>query len=348
MNLADYCLPNGTAAAQLQDGLPNSQIEGVAAISLSFSGTGQDQITVTAPTPAGVGVAMVPILQDQSITPYPGYILQIRAPSCNRTTTSRCGRPFCRTSSPPILRSPWRPTRMRCRSRSAPYLQDPTTGNLTLLALQQTNANPLTYTLEFPSNPSSPDDLRGQTVLFQITPVPGQPLGNGVYTLTMTVPTPDPTPYIVTESSWQETAPGDAVLQGGSLYGTIPITDLTQNQFGHAEITNQFATSDPTVQAYHFWAINPGPVVIKTEPVDPGVNTWIQVYQAHYNAFGFVDYLQAFPALAATTIGIPPIATQSCRKSTSIIPLRCNTPPRISPAVSRILTGPAAASITSS
>ncbi len=34
LNLADYKLPDSAAAAQLQDGLPNSQIEGVAAISL--------------------------------------------------------------------------------------------------------------------------------------------------------------------------------------------------------------------------------------------------------------------------------------------------------------------------
>jgi streptogramin lyase len=313
LNLADYILPDNTGAAQEQDDLPNGQIEGVAAIALGFGGAGQNQFTVTAPTPSGVGVAMVPILQNQLQnlpldTPFPGYLFQVRDVILQHDYDQH----LWTTILPHfILQQPivtFQPNNNPLQITINAYLQDQGTGQVTPLALTQTNTNPLTWTLSDPAavtatDPLGLDPLRGNTVLFQVTPVLGQPLGNGDYTLTMTVSTPDATPYKVTENYWVfQSNPNPPSLQGQTNIGEFDpysypdptyVSDILQNQHGHGDTTGDFTSSAATTQVYRFWAINPGPVVVKTEPVDPGVNTEIRIYQVHYDSNNEFEYLQS-------------------------------------------------------
>ena len=322
--LADYAVPNNTSAAQVQDPLPSTEIEGVVAIALGFGGIGQEQFTVTAPAPTGVGVAMVPILpsqaQDNPSWPSPGYLFQVRDAVLHDDFDQQLWKtilPNFIQASPTVTFQPNSNNALQGIVNA--YLQDPTSGHLTPLIVNQTNSagSAVNFTL---TDPLGYADLRGKAVLFQVEAVSGQPLGNGTYTLTMTVATPDPTPYEVTEQYWQfpggattpdGNAPGNGVVPPApATVGLLPpslvvhgvdvgtaITDVVQNQYGHGEVTNDFTTSDPTVQVYRFWAINPGPVVIKTEAVDPTVNTEIQIYQAHYDATNQVDYLQSIAGI---------------------------------------------------
>ncbi len=147
--------------------------------------------------------------------------------------------------------------------------------------------------------------LIGAKLQFRVEAVQGQ-LGNGVYSLRMTVRTTNPHPFEVTESAWtfsgQEPvkyAPGDDAKKRVLPPGT-PITDVIQNQFGEGSVVGAFSGSGVGVDVYRFWTPG-GPLRVWTSPAgsDPA-NTSIKLYRARFiveteaerlNWWTDVDYL---------------------------------------------------------
>jgi hypothetical protein len=134
-------------------------------------------------------------------------------------------------------------------------------------------------------------DLAGTTLVFQITPLSGlNPDGAAGYSLFMIADTTDPHPFEVTDNTF--TVDPSSVI------------NVVQNQFGHGEAQGDISSNDPTqpgsVQVFRFWAINPGPVVVKTIDDNPGqLNTDLKVFKAHYASDGSLEYLQEIS-------GVPP------------------------------------------
>jgi hypothetical protein len=148
-------------------------------------------------------------------------------------------------------------------------------------------------------------DFAGKTLIFQVTPSAGQPLGSdgtGGYSLYMIADTGDPHPFEVTEPSFY--------FSGGTGVGYFPpgttVTDVVQNQFGHGEATGDitdpapYTSGDPgSINVFRFWDINPGPVAVKSiDDLPDHLNTDLKIYKALYDANGNL-YLQEIP-------GVPP------------------------------------------
>jgi hypothetical protein len=280
LRLVDFQAPAGQVA-RLADALSANQIAGVAAFALGFGGMGTNHFQVTTPPVVGVGVGMVP---DLSTNPPVQSVLSIRNVTLEHDYQQQLWQtilPFNLSSLPQLTLSP---------AASAPQFQARVSvyGNRTPIVVNQMNSpgRPLMITLS-----GAIENLRGQTILIRVEPVAGQLLGSGIYSLSMTVPTSDPVPFEVRETSWQFGNSG-----AGKFPQTFPI-DVVQNQFGHGEAMGQFTSSQPyhsgagdafnpgALQVFRFWAINPGPVAVKTvlDPTTPTLNTDLRVYKAAFD-----------------------------------------------------------------
>ncbi len=197
----------------------------------------------------------------------------------------------------------------------------------TLLA-QRTSAQPgskIEFTLGEELNNTSDvanfvESLRGQTLLFRIEPLAGF-LGDGTYRLEMRADTGVSQPFEVFEDHWQ--FPGGATVNcqpyadGTPCKGTFPVVadsspqngipdgivvDVIQDPFGRGSVEGTFTSSLPyntgstgnagAIDVYRFWAVNEGSVVVRTVPIDPQVNTNLQIYRAVFDNQGNVSYLR--------------------------------------------------------
>jgi hypothetical protein len=305
--LVDFALPNNQEVAQLQEPLTEQQLQGVAAYTLDFSGAGNPQETAAfstaGPIPHGVGVGMVPDLAAQSQNP-PVYqsVLKIRNVTLSTDYHQHLWRtilPYNLNGAPVMVFTPAQP---QGALQVQVSIYDGTDPNNPQFLEQGTS--PAHGDLQLTLTQSN---LGGHTLLFLVQPLPGK-LGDGIYTLTMTVPTTNPNPFEVMQTAWSfadnpatgiGTTPNDAGTDDGADVGTIPanepIVDIVQNQFGHGEAEGNFTNSDPNgdnpslgeIDVYRFWAINPGPVSVKTVAEDGSlVNTNLRVYRTRYGANG--------------------------------------------------------------
>lgn len=130
--------------------------------------------------------------------------------------------------------------------------------------------------------------LIGQKLRFRVEAMAGQ-LGDGVYSLKMTVRTTNSHPYEANETAWKFSGstieryfPGDNVAVGALPAGTV-ITDIVQNQFGDGSIVGSFNSPGVNVDVYRFWVPLSGPLKVWTSPfgADPA-NTAIKLYRARF------------------------------------------------------------------
>ena len=161
-------------------------------------------------------------------------------------------------------------------------------------------------------------DFRNQTVQFVVEPVTGK-LGNGIYTLEMTVASTDPFPYLAEEDAL--TFPGTNPSGISSCYGTLPaqytglnspaIVDIVQDPTGFGSAVGSFQSqvlpSPVDFQVYRFWATTPGPMTVRTIglPHVEGevlVNTNFNLYR-EYIAPNNVPYLRHFDGAVSQGLG---------------------------------------------
>ena len=299
LRLVDYALPSDTGSAALSSTLSPDDFHGVAVFSLGFAG-GTVATSVKGPDPLGVGVGMVPDLTLDP--PQYGSILKIS----DVTLESESQQDLWRTILPYNIVA--QPT----------VTLDPSGGDLGItLSIYwgdgpqagaqigpDVNTNPgqaTTFTL-----PAAVADLKGRTLVFRVKARPNQ-LGDGIYTLRMNIATTDSLQYLINEPAWKfaNTTPNytaaDKPTQDNPV-GIIPqpsrgaaIVDIVQNQLGDGSAQGDFFNSTPgtdgSVDVYRFWAITRGPVVVRTVPIDPGVNTTLRLYRARFKPDGTLDYL---------------------------------------------------------
>jgi hypothetical protein len=309
--LADFALPNTqTHQATLTSSLSGRQLVGIAAYSIGFTSTGQNAFTVQTPAVTGVGVAMVP---DLSIRPNFGSILQINNVALTREFQRDLWNtvlPFNLTDKPTVTFQP-ADTANQLSATITVYAADGSLIQLNKLGqagLDNSETNLPGQPVVFQLDPQGGfQKLAGQRIYFQIIPVAGQPLSSGIYSLKMTVPTADPRPFEVREDAWVFRGIDPQNPPTGNV-GLFPlethVADIVQNQFGHGEAEGNFTSSSPysdgrfgnpgSINVFRFWAINPGPVVVKSVPL-PGsqVNSDLRVYKAHLDQSGQVVYLAA-------------------------------------------------------
>jgi hypothetical protein len=296
--LAAFALPAGSQAA-LGETLTGSQLQGVAAFALGFAGTGMNAFSVTAPKPVGVGDAMVPDLETDTCTrPTPHcsvlHISNVTLAHDYQQDLWQTILPFNSIAVPTVTFQP---------AGSAPQLQAKVSvyyADGTVINPNETNApgQPRTFNLN-----DTVGHLNGKPILFRVEPVRGQPLGSGTYSLTMTVPTDDPTPFLLLdEQTWTFTHFPFPQVGHGIIPVFTSVVDVAQNQYGHGEALGQFTSSQPyytspfgdagALQVFRFWALTPGPVVVKTVLIDSTLHTNLKVYKAAFDSSHAVTSLQ--------------------------------------------------------
>jgi hypothetical protein len=318
-HLVDFQLPNDQGTAQLAEPLTGYRYQGVAAFSLDFDGSPspqkQFQFSVAGPVPSGVGVGMVPnVPPPLPNTPPPppppeGYqsLLNISNVSLDTDfqqylwkTTLPYNLVYDASRLPAVKFTPPGP-HGSLRAHVSVY----DAANLATPLQQGINTLYQSLTLTLAHTAAEVDALRGHTLLFrvEVVPVPGA-LGDGKYSLGMTVATSDPNPFLVIQTAWKfpNTTP-NYVGGDGQEPGVIPkpIVDIVQNQLGQGSAQGEFQTATSaeaanfdakTVDIYRFWAFTPGPVSVRTVSIDgKNVNTNIRLYRARYDGSHNLEYL---------------------------------------------------------
>jgi hypothetical protein len=308
LRLVEYALPDELGKAEIQAELFNEEMIGLAGISLGSGGSGDIEFLWDGPELLGVGVAMVPEqVPDPNAPPAPPHtaVLKIRDVVLENDYDQHLWKtllPFNilevpTAVSPVITLTP---------------LGDDLTARLTVLRADGSTFASVTNSpgqaIQFNPSPASLYAIRGQALMFRVEPVAGQPLGDGTYTIELTVETSDPMPFLMTETAWHfyvvgpppPIDPGDVgeidMLPDGEM-----VVDLVQNQFGDGWAEGEFTSSAPhddgpsgntgSIDVYRFWATTPGPISVRTVGIDESVNTNMRLYQARFNPAGNISYL---------------------------------------------------------
>lgn len=319
--LVGFETPAGQGNASLTDVFNGNQLQALAAFSLDLSGPANPtfQFNVQTPPPVGVQVGMVP---DLAVRPLFQSILKIENVALKNGFQEQLWQtilPFNivngQQPNPTVVFHP-QSAQGPVQAKITVYI-----GNQQIGFAQSDANNPAKdVTIQLNNVGGS---MNGKTVLIRVEARGDAKLGTGVYTLSMHVTTTNPDPFLVWQKAWQfpgptpQWLPEDAPSSNNNLNDpnyysdhltdplTLPasVTDIAQNQFGHGEAQSEFTSSNPgtlsaqtgllvqpdpgTVAVYRFWAINPGPVSVKTVAADDkNVNTNIHVYRAKYDANG--------------------------------------------------------------
>jgi len=308
LRLVGYALPDELGKAEIQAKLFNEEMIGLAGISLGFGGSGDVEFLWDGPDLWGVGVGMVPEqVLDPNTPPPPPHtaVLKIR----DVVLESDYEQHLWKTLLPfNILEVP---TAVNPVITLTP-LGDDLTATLSVLRADGSTfasvVNAPGQAIQINPPPAALYAIRGQALYFRVEPVAGQPLGDGTYTIELTVETSNPMPFLMTETAWHfhvfgpppPIDPGD-VGEVNMLPDGERVVDIVQNQFGDGWAEGEFTSSAPhddgpfgnqgSIDVYRFWATTPGPISVRTVGIDESVNTNLRLYQARFNPAGNVSYL---------------------------------------------------------
>lgn len=311
LRLMEYALPDELGKAEVQAKLPNEEMIGLAGISLGFDGSGDVEFSWDGPDLLGIGVGMVPEqVPDPNNPPTPPHnaVLKIR----DEVLESDYEQHLWKTLLPfNILPAP---------TAGGPEITlTPKGGDLTAtLTVLRADGSTFASVTNAPGqvgqiSPAVATQaalyaIRGEALFFRVEPVAGATLGDGVYTIELTVETTNPMPFLMTETAWHfyvfgpppPVDPGD-VGDVNMLPQGETIVDIVQNQFGDGWAEGEFTSSAPhddgafgntgSIDVYRFWAITPGPISVRTVGIDKDVNTNLKIYQARFDGPDKIRYL---------------------------------------------------------
>jgi hypothetical protein len=338
LDLVGYALPGAAAPAAMDVELTPDEVHGFVAMSLDFTTVDTLSLVLDGPEPLYVGVGMVPepslphpppseppnddpffsVLRIRDIAfehDFEQHLWQTRLPY---NMLNNAVPQVTLTSQPDGAFAPSFPATVTVMDQ-----------NLTVIktATSAPNGPKLTINLDN----ISIEAFRGQSLLFKVEPPPNQLLNDGLYTLVMEVETDDPYPFLLTETAWwfHGTAP-QVLSQDDSVVHTLPevepITDILQDQYGDGTHESQFTSSLPfdhnfpffgapqgnagAIDVFRFWVETPGPVTVRTVPIDPmngdpPVNTNIKLYKPRFNPDGTVSYLGQIPEVTLSMDWFP-------------------------------------------
>ncbi|MBL9127248.1 MAG: hypothetical protein JNL97_06365, partial [Verrucomicrobiales bacterium] len=300
LSLVDWTLPDPTAKATMQFQVRPESLYAIAAHQVTFVNGGSVKLSVDHPEPIPVGVGMVPDLayeqQNQGAGRY-RYILQIRGVTLERAYEEDYwetllperffeGNPIEDPAMPVLEVAPDSPgSALRLSVQVLDGDGDP---------LQRWNGDPV---LPFRSGPDGTirvdfatlgvfrQSLIGKKLQFRVWANDGA-LGDGTYTLRMTVRTPNPNPYMITEKRWDYPGPGvipPQIKDVATFPADTAAIDIPQNPAGEGSMDGAFLTSAVGVRLYRFWTPSSGPFRVWTEGItDNPANTTIKLYRARY------------------------------------------------------------------
>jgi len=307
MRLVEYQLPNAPGLAEIHAHLPGRELLGLVGISLGFDGQGDIDYSWDAPDAVGVGVGMVP-----EQVPYPnnpptppfGAVLKIRDVVLRSEIEQHLWQTLIPYNIIPGLSFPIRltPGNGDLTAKLTVYKPDGTVLD------SVTNLPGQTGDIQLFLSPLLLEEMKGGAMLFRVEPVPGQPIGDGLYTLEMRIETTDPMPFLMTETAWRFFLIGPPLPIDPDDDGEVnmlpdgePVVDIVQNQFGDGWAEGEFTSSEPhdygpsgntgSIDVYRFWALTPGPVSVRTVGIDEKVNTNLKIYQARLDGNGAVRYI---------------------------------------------------------
>jgi hypothetical protein len=327
LKLVDWTLPDPDGIARLQAPARDGWLNAAAAFQVARQDGGTVTVRVDQPTPIPVGVGMVPDLAYEDANPNPArfrYILQIRSVTLERTfeedywETILPDRFFAGSvvedPAAPILDI--RPDTPGSALRLRVFLQDGEGNPLRRFdgsAVQPfTSSTDGSIQVDFSTLGVFRQALEGRNIRFRVESLDGA-LGDGAYSLRLTVRTPDPNPYEVDELRWA--FPGGGTIPN-AVGSTTPfpagteIRVVPQDPSGEGVFTGRFTNTAVGVHLYQFATPVDGPFRAWTVGTgnDPA-NTTIRIYRARHavttNAergswWETIDYLEALDGVGAS------------------------------------------------
>jgi hypothetical protein len=325
LRLVAFATPNAQGLASLNGPLVSQARQGLMTFLIGFPGSQSPvvQVAVAAPKPVAVQVGMAPnnpppLPSQPNPTPTLPFESQLKIDQ--QTLNADFQQQLFQTILPynlvfnaanlPILTFTPSTPASGLQANVTVYRAD----TMAVVATATSNSPGQTLNLTLYSSAAHLNALKGVTLLILVKPIAGH-LGDGIYSLDLNVQTTDPRPFLVTQDIWQfqPAAPntlkplknvGDlnANTSVGVIPAGVPITPILQNQLGNGVALGQFTSSDPTnagtYAVYEFWTMTPGPIIVRTVPIqdnanDPIVNTSIRVYRGLNDANGqfFLDRL---------------------------------------------------------
>jgi hypothetical protein len=233
--LAEAAVPGLNVIASATDVAEGQTLHALVALPVNFSGTGTVQLSVAGPIPKGTALAEVPnAIPGQNISNYQSTVSVTEA--------------ILTTSTQLDLYSVQLPFNMTSTNSSLTFTPATTGGPLhaTVSILNSSNGVLGTATNTAGQPVSIPVSALtvGETLRFLVQPVAGSNVGSGGYSLSMTVNTGNPLPYLVTETSFDAyVAPGSQVA-GQSYFPNVAPTVLNFGTSG-VSTTASFTSSVP-------------------------------------------------------------------------------------------------------
>jgi hypothetical protein len=322
-HLIGFQTPDANGQAQVTDVFTGNQLHGLAAYSLDLGSVTNPTLQFAVQTPpVAIQLGSVPDLN--IVNPYPppfpqsfGFIMDTQTVTLHQDFQQQLWQtilPQDMVDNPQVVFTP-KSTQGPVQAKITVY--DP--GNPTFPVAGITNqSNPQNPAAAVAINLPDYNGLQGDTILLRVEPLAGN-LGSGTYELTMKEATTDPKPFLVAQRAWQfanapanfyeddarpkSLLPFDHLTDPGTLPPNIQVIDVPQNQNGQGQLTTGGTSGPPgftsttagspdspnpgSIAVYRFWALNPGPVTVKTVAA-PGskVNTNLHVYTAKYDPSG--------------------------------------------------------------
>ena len=286
MQLAESALSPINGLASVSDTADAQTLHAVAALAVNFSGTGTVQLAVSGPLPSGIGLGFIPNALPNQPPPAQGFQSSLMVTGVSLATSQQID--LYTTQIPFDLTGTTAPVTFTPTDAGGPL-------QATVSVLNGANVVIATGT-NAPGQPLSISLIGltpGQTLRFEVTPVPGSNLGSGQYSLAMTVNTTDPRPFLVTEQSF---LPFSSTPVAGNNYFPQNL-QITQVPFGPTGAVGDFTSSTPynptngtgSIQVFEFSNIpynfgSPQGFQITTTDLDPNINTNFALFYQNKNS----------------------------------------------------------------
>ena len=268
----------------------------IVALPVNFSGTGTVQLAVAGPIPKGVGLAFVPNALPNQPPPAQGF-----------QSTAGVAGAILGSANQVDLYSVQLPFDLSATTSSLQFTPADIGGplNATISVLNSANVTLASATntagqgVNIPVSSLTP----GETLRFLVQPIAGTNVGSGTYSLSMSVNTTDPRPYLVTEQQFFPFTASQTA--GNSYFPNVTPTPITYNPNGKVTANGNFTSSTPynnngtgSIQVFAISGFgSQSTYQITTTDTDASVDTNFAIFYAQ----------------ASTAQGIPPISS-TCRE----------------------------------
>ncbi len=279
LQLAEAQAPNAAGMASTTDVARGSALNAVVALPVNFSGAGTAQVSVAGPVPKGVGLAFVPNSLPNQPPPPAGFQSTAGVAGATLSTSTQVDLYFAQL-----------PNDLSASTSSLVFTPAAANGPLTatISILNSANVTLASATnapgqsISVPVSGLTP----GETLRFLVQPIAGTNVGSGGYSLSMTVNTTDPRPYLVTEQTFFPFTTSQ--VAGRSYLPNVTPTPITFSPTSTVTVSGNFTSSVPynnngtgSIQVFAISGFSSNVAYqVTTTDTSPGVNTNFAIFQA--------------------------------------------------------------------